>query len=110
MKHRSWLLVLSLVGTLALTSCAAAGRDQQSAEIVIGEYGSLTGTTATFGISTRNGTETAVDDVNEAGGILGKKVRILVEEDQIKPVEAQTVFTKLVSKHQVIVAYVDVEI
>jgi len=102
MKHRSWLLVLSLVGTLALTSCAAAGRDQQSAEIVIGEYGSLTGTTATFGISTRNGIEMAVDDVNEAGGILGKKVRILVEDDQGKPEEAQTVVTKLISKDQVI--------
>jgi len=102
MKHTSWLLVLSLFGTLALTSCAASGRDQQDVEIVIGEYGSLTGTTATFGISTRNGIEMAVDEVNRAGGILGKKVRIIVEDDQGKPEEAQTVVTKLINKDQVI--------
>src|SRR5881397_2615668 len=102
MKHTSWLLVLSLFGTLALTSCAASGRDQQDVEIVIGEYGSLTGTTATFGISTRNGIELAVDEVNKAGGILGKKVRIIVEDDQGKPEEAQTVVTKLINKDQVI--------
>ncbi|MGH9857877.1 MAG: ABC transporter substrate-binding protein, partial [Acidobacteriota bacterium] len=68
----------------------------------IGEYGSLTGTTATFGISTRNGIDLAIDEVNKAGGILGKKVRVIVEDDQGKPEEAQTVVTKLINKDRVV--------
>ena len=69
---------------------------------MIGEFGSLTGTTATFGISTKNGIDMAIDEVNKAGGLLGKKVRVIVEDDQGKPEEAQTVVTKLITKDQVI--------
>lgn len=75
---------------------------QEPSEIVIGQYGSLTGTTATFGISTRNGVQMATDEVNKSGGLLGKQVRMVVEDDQGKPEEAQTVVTKLVNKDRVI--------
>jgi branched-chain amino acid transport system substrate-binding protein len=69
---------------------------------VIGEYGSLTGTTATFGISTRNGIDMAIDSVNRAGGVLGRQVRVIVEDDQGRPEEAQTVVTKLITSDRVI--------
>src|SRR5262249_18313044 len=46
--------------------------------------------------------EMAVDDLNKAGGLLGKKVRVIVEDDQGKPEEAQTVVTKLITKDQVV--------
>jgi branched-chain amino acid transport system substrate-binding protein len=75
---------------------------QEPKEILIGEYGSLTGTTATFGISTRNGIDLAVEEVNGSGGVLGKKIRVIVEDDQGKPEEAQTVVTKLINKDRVI--------
>ena len=75
---------------------------QETGEILIGEFGSLTGTTATFGISTRNGVDLAIDEVNNAGGILGKKVRVIVEDDQGKPEEAQTVVTKLINRDRVV--------
>lgn len=102
MRHKPWLLLLCFSGVLALASCAGASTDSNSTEIRIGEYGSLTGTTATFGISTKNGIDMAVDEINKAGGLLGKKVRIIVEDDQGKPEEAQTVVTKLINKDQVI--------
>jgi branched-chain amino acid transport system substrate-binding protein len=98
-------LVLGLLCILSLASCASSAvgdRTGDSAnEIVIGEYGSLTGTTATFGISTKNGIDMAIDEVNKAGGVLGKKIRVIVEDDQTKPEEAQTVVTKLVNKDHV---------
>ena len=102
MKHESWLRILCLVGALALISCSGNQPDQAPADIVIGEYGSLTGTTATFGISTKNGIDMAIDEVNKAGGLLGKQVRVIVEDDQGKPEEAQTVVTKLITRDQVI--------
>src|SRR5262249_968661 len=101
MKGKPWVLFLCLAGILALSSCTGAKSDSNSSEIVVGEFGSLTGTTATFGISTRNGIDMAVDDINKAGGLVGKKVRVIVEDDQGKPEEAQTVVTKLITKDQV---------
>lgn len=101
MRHYSWVLVLSLCAASALAGCQ---RDQEtnSNEIVIGEYGSLTGTTATFGISTRNGIDLAIEQVNAAGGVLGKQVRVIVEDDQGQPSEAQTAVTKLITSDQVV--------
>jgi len=102
MRGKPWLLVLCFASILAVTSCGSGGSSASNAtEIVVGEFGSLTGTTATFGISTKNGIEMAVDAVNKEGGVLGKKIRVIVEDDQGKPEEAQTVVTKLVNKDQV---------
>jgi branched-chain amino acid transport system substrate-binding protein len=100
MKRRSWIQASLLLCTTVLTSCS---RDQgQADEILIGEYGSLTGTTATFGISTMNGIEMALDEVNQNGGLLGKTVRVIVEDDQGRPEEAQTVVTKLITRNRVV--------
>jgi branched-chain amino acid transport system substrate-binding protein len=88
-----------LLCVAGLTSCKGSS---EGGEIVIGEYGSLTGSTATFGISTKNGIEIAVDEANKAGGVLGKKIHVIVEDDQSLPQEAQTVVTKLINKDHVI--------
>jgi branched-chain amino acid transport system substrate-binding protein len=80
-----------------MTSCSS-----KSSDIVIGEYGSLTGKDATFGISTQNGIAMAVDAVNKSGGLLGKQVRVIVEDDQGDNVQAKTVVTKLITKDQVV--------
>src|SRR5262247_2172197 len=101
MGRKPWVFVLCLVCAAALISCTGAKSDSGSNEIVIGEFGSLTGTTATFGISTKNGIDMAIDEVNKAGGVLGKQVRIIVEDDQGKHEEAQTVVTKLINKDRV---------
>src|SRR5687768_15278725 len=101
MKRTVWLLALCLLGTGALVSCSegAGGKDT---EIVIGEFGSLTGMTATFGISSKNKIDMAIDSINKAGGVLGKKVRVIVEDDQGKPEEAQTVVTRLITRNRVV--------
>jgi branched-chain amino acid transport system substrate-binding protein len=95
---RPWWLALVLAASFALlTGCA-----KQSNEIVIGEYGSLTGTTATFGISSKNGIELFMDNLNAAGGIGGTKVKVIVEDDQSKPEEAATAVNKLVDQDGVL--------
>jgi branched-chain amino acid transport system substrate-binding protein len=70
--------------------------------IKIGEIGSMTGAEATFGISTHNGIELAVNQANAAGGVKGKKVQIISMDDQGKPEEAATAATKLITQDQVI--------
>ncbi len=66
--------------------------------MVIGQYGSLTGSSATFGISTKNGIELATDEINAKGGISGMPLRMVVEDDQGKPEEAATAVNKLISR------------
>lgn len=71
-------------------------------EILIGEYGSMTGGTATFGISTDEGVKLALEEINAKGGILGKKVRVVLVDDQSKPEEAVTAVQKLITQDRVV--------
>jgi branched-chain amino acid transport system substrate-binding protein len=70
--------------------------------IKVGEYASLTGTEATFGQSSHNGTMLAVDEINAAGGVLGKKIQLITEDDQSKAGEPATIVRKLISRDQVV--------
>jgi branched-chain amino acid transport system substrate-binding protein len=72
------------------------------AEIAIGEYSSMTGTTATFGQSTDQGIRLAVDEINATGGVLGRRLAVFLEDDQSRPEEAATAATKLVNQKHVV--------
>ncbi|MEO8378737.1 MAG: ABC transporter substrate-binding protein [Acidobacteriota bacterium] len=71
-------------------------------EIVVGEYGSLTGGQATFGTSTHNGIMLAMDELNSSGGVNGRKFRVVTEDDQSKSEEAANAVTKLISQNNVV--------
>jgi branched-chain amino acid transport system substrate-binding protein len=102
------LLSLALVGcppkseTGTATGSASTATTAATGDILIGEYGSLTGSQATFGTSTHNGIIMAADEVNAAGGINGRKVKILTEDDQSKSEEAATTVSKLISQNGVV--------
>lgn len=69
--------------------------------ILIGHYGSLTGSEATFGQSTDHGIKLAVEEINAAGGINGKKVELKTYDDQGKSQEAGTAVTRLITEDKV---------
>ena len=62
-----WMIGWSMVAAML---CVAGCKKQagESSEIVIGEYGSLSGSNAVFGQGTHNGIMLAVDEVNASGG------------------------------------------
>ncbi len=82
---------------LLIFSCA-----KKEDVIMLGEFGSLTGVTATFGKSTQRGIEMALEELNQAGGVEGKLFRIVVEDDQSKPEEAATAIKKLINQDKVL--------
>lgn len=84
------------------TETASTGTAGTEGEIVIGEYGSLTGAEATFGQSTHNGIMLAMDEINGAGGVNGRKIRVITEDDQSKAEEAANAVTKLISQNNVV--------
>lgn len=91
------LAVLSVVGLTTAGCAKSAG----TGDIKFGEYSSLTGTTATFGQSTHKGLELAVAEINAAGGIDGRKIKLITEDTQSKPEEAVTAVNKLIHRDKV---------
>ena len=92
-----WLIV-SLIGCNK-----PAGENSGGADIIkVGEFASLTGKEATFGISSHEGTLLAVEQLNAGGGVLGKKIELLTEDDLSKAGEPATVVNKLISRDGVV--------
>jgi branched-chain amino acid transport system substrate-binding protein len=105
---KTWMVLTTAILSLVLFGCppktseTTTGTGGTEGEIVVGEYGSLTGAQATFGQSTHNGIMLAMDELNAAGGINGRKFRVVTEDDQSKAEEAANAVTKLISQNNVI--------
>lgn len=87
-----------LAGCKPSSSPGAGGGDT----IKVGEFASLTGSEASFGQSSHKGTQLAIDEINAAGGVLGKKIELLTEDDQSQAGMSATVVRKLISSDGVV--------
>jgi len=70
--------------------------------IKVGEYASLTGKEASLGQASHNGTLLAVEQINAAGGVLGRKLELISEDTQSKAGESSTAVRKLISRDKVV--------
>ena len=95
MMKRLFLLIFGVI-------LAIAGSAFSQDTIKIGEFGSLTGDNASFGISQNNGVQMAAEEINAAGGVLGKKIELIVEDNQTKQGETTTIARKLISQDHVV--------
>jgi branched-chain amino acid transport system substrate-binding protein len=99
-------LGLLCVFTLALTGCKPAGGGGSGTAggdtIKIGEFASLTGKEAAFGQSSHKGTQLAIEQANAAGGVLGKKIEYLYEDNRSTPGESATIVKKLITRDGVV--------
>ena len=98
----SLLLIAAFVFGIACERKGGPGATNDSGPIVVGYYGDLTGRTSNFGVSTKRGAEMAADEINKAGGINGRQISILSEDDEGRPEKAATVVTKLINQDKVI--------
>ena len=92
------ILLASFVIASLLSACNTQGSDNK---VRIGVFMSTTGSTANFGISSVNGIRMAADEINAAGGINGKQVELLVQDDRSDASEAATIVTKFVTQDMV---------
>jgi branched-chain amino acid transport system substrate-binding protein len=98
------LIALTLItAVFASATCTRRGGNcaDPGGTIKIGVYGDLTGQTSSFGQSTKNGSQMAADEINAAGGINGRQVQLIHEDDQGEPGKAATVVAKLIDQDQV---------
>jgi branched-chain amino acid transport system substrate-binding protein len=80
----------------------AAGQVMAAETIKIGLLAPLTGFAAADGLSVANSVKLAVDQVNERGGLLGKQVELIIEDDAAQAKEAVALARKLVQKDGVV--------
>ncbi|MCX6971499.1 MAG: ABC transporter substrate-binding protein [Verrucomicrobia bacterium] len=92
------LRVLALAASVSIPVFSAMAEG----EIPVGEFASLTGASASFGQSSHKGTELAVEQINAAGGVLGKKIRLITEDDQSQAGQPATIVRKLISQDKVV--------
>lgn len=78
------------------------GAASTEGDIRVGHYASLTGANATFGVDTREGVDLAVDEINAAGGINGRKIAVETQDDQSKADEAVTVVTRFANDDKIV--------
>ena len=89
---------LALCGGLALLGLPAGCGGQNANEVLIGHIAPLTGDIKTFGESSKNGFLMAVEEANQAGGVLGKQIRTVVADDKNDPTEAANAAAKLINQ------------
>jgi branched-chain amino acid transport system substrate-binding protein len=101
---KSGLIFLILISLTALApSCASTQKSAvDHATVNIGFFGDLTGPTFNFGLSAKNGVLMAADEINQAGGINGRQIDIVIEDDKGSPEEAAQVTGKLIDRYKVI--------
>jgi branched-chain amino acid transport system substrate-binding protein len=106
-SHSRLARILGLALALGLAAGCGGGGEKDKAPasaapggsgaILIGHYGSLTGSEATFGQSTDNGIRMAVAEQNQAGGIGGRTIELKTYDTQGKTQEAGTAVTRLIT-------------
>ena len=104
-KWQKWLGV-ALAATLTTALVAGCGGKSEpkgdANEIRIGASMELTGGVAAYGQQTLNGIKLAVKQANDAGGINGKKINLIVADNKSEASEATNSVTKLINQDKVI--------
>ncbi len=96
-------LIVSMLSSFACVQKGGTGTTTSTGDTIkVGVYGDTTGATSSFGQSTKNGIQLAFDEINAAGGVDGKKLEMLFEDDQGTPEKAKTVISKLINQDKVI--------
>lgn len=102
-RHLSLALLLSVTALAAFAY--GAGRSGATGDnggpIKVGVIVPLSGRLSSFGRSTANGIEMAADEINKAGGISGRRVELIVEDDRGLPDHAVRIATKLIKEDKV---------
>ena len=97
----AWLAGAVWGTTLALV-LACGGSERPANAIVVGHVASMTGDTATFGRSADQGMRMAIEKINADGGVLGKPIALITEDDRSVTEEARTAAQKLIQRDKVV--------
>jgi branched-chain amino acid transport system substrate-binding protein len=100
---RRWLGMGMVLGAAILAQAAGAQevRGVTKTEIVLGMHTDLSGPAATYGVSSSNAVKMRFDEVNEGGGINGRKIKLIVEDTQYQVPRAVQAGNKLITRDHI---------
>ena len=98
------------LGVMALAAAAPAQTKRPvqgvtDKEIVIAAFGPLTGPASWMGLGTRDGFTMAIEEINKAGGIHGRQLKLVYEDDAFQVAQAQTVVRRVLSDTKPFMVY-----
>jgi len=105
MKTRAKSALLAAAAAVALALPATAEVGVTDTEITIGLFGPLSGPLIAYGIDPLNAAKMVYDDVNAKGGIHGRKIKLVIEDDKCQGSELVAVVKKLVTVDKVFIAH-----
>lgn len=110
--RRHWIVTALALGALGVLGLGCGKKTEPgptgestpaaAAEWKVGAYLSLSGAETGFGTSTKEGIELAVEEVNAKGGVKGKKIKIIFEDDKSNPQEASNKVLQLIDRDKVV--------
>ena len=106
MDHRYVLAALAcaafvVAAPVALAQTKTTNQGITDTEIVVGTHQDLSGPIKGWGVSVANGMKMATDEINAAGGVQGRKIRLIIEDSGYDPKRAVLDTQKLIEKDQV---------
>src|SRR5712671_3504692 len=94
--------VMLAAGALAGVALAQnESRGVSKTEIVLGMHTDLSGPAATYGVSSSNAVKMRFDEVNDKGGVHGRKIRLVVEDTQYQVPRAVQAGAKLINRDRI---------
>ena len=93
--------LFTILFVFAAVSCSKKDADSASRIIKIGGVAPLSGNVAVYGVECKNGIDLAVEEINAAGGVAGKKLVFICEDDEGMPDKTVNAFKKLITKDKV---------
>src|SRR5258708_7126680 len=98
----SRIISISLCVAAVLGFGCRPGAERQTAaetsDIPVGVYAATSGSEAAFGQATVQGEQLAAEEINNAGGVLGKKIRLVIADDQGKDEEGRLHLSRLLHR------------
>ncbi len=102
MRAKTSVLLLAVLVLALSTPAAAADRTGVTADtITIGMFGFYTGAGSSYGTGARDGAMIAINEVNAAGGVHGRKIKVIVEDDRSTPAGSIAAARKLIHNDKV---------
>lgn len=102
------VLTVALVLVLGCTKPESATTESttpQRQDLVVGMLAPITGAGARFGESQRDGVQLAIDEINAAGGLDGRRITLVLEDTKTEPPKAVTAFTRLAERAEVVALF-----
>jgi len=94
--------LMAVLGVAAIAASCGGGEEDKSTPVAV--VGPITGQYASFGAQMKNGGELAIEDINAAGGVLGKKLDLEFGDDACDPKQAVAVANQMTGNNVALVA------